>query len=103
MCGRFALWTLVRALMEEFELEEATFEPGPRYNLAPTQRVASVVREAGGRGNRLVPMRWGLIPSWSKEAPGHALINARAEGIAEKPSFRTPFRKRRSANARSPT
>jgi putative SOS response-associated peptidase YedK len=93
MCGRFALWTLVRALMEEFGLEEANFEPEPRYNIAPTQRVAAVVRE-GGR-DRLVGMRWGFVAPWAKEASGIAPINARAETVAEKPTFRAAFRQHR--------
>ncbi len=93
MCGRFALWSLIRALMEEFDLEEAELELRPRWNIAPTQRVQVVARRDGA--NRLVEMRWGLIASWSKEMPSGAPINARSETVAEKPTFRVPFRRRR--------
>jgi putative SOS response-associated peptidase YedK len=65
----------------------------PRYNLAPQQE-APVVVDGGAR--RLVVMKWGLVPSWSKDAAaGYRMINARAETAPEKPSFRGPFRKQR--------
>ena len=68
---------------------------GPRYNIAPTQE-APVVR-AGEDGRREVAMlRWGLVPFWAKDPKmGAKLINARSETVAEKPSFRNAFRKRR--------
>jgi putative SOS response-associated peptidase YedK len=66
----------------------------PRYNIAPTQEILAV-REANGV-REPVMMRWGLIPSWSKEpGGGPPLINARADSLAEKPSFRTAYRRRR--------
>lgn len=65
-----------------------------RYNVAPTQEVG-VVRAAEG-GRRLSMLRWGLLPPWAKDAAIAArLINARAETVAEKPSFRSAFRSRR--------
>jgi putative SOS response-associated peptidase YedK len=65
----------------------------PRYNIAPTQAVITVTDE-GER--RLEQMRWGLIPSWAKDAKiGSSLINARAETLAEKPAFRSAFKRRR--------
>jgi putative SOS response-associated peptidase YedK len=64
-----------------------------RYNIAPTQLVP-VVRQRGDGTRQIVLMRWGLIPSWAKEA-GEGLINARAETVNEKPSFRQSFRQRR--------
>jgi putative SOS response-associated peptidase YedK len=72
----------------------ALFEP--RYNIAPTQDVL-VVRVQPKQGEReAVMLRWGLVPSWSKELQsGPPMINARGETIAEKPSFRTAVRKRR--------
>ncbi len=94
MCGRFALWSLVRALMEEFDLDGPLPDVAPRYNIAPTQQVPLVVRREGG--NRLVEMRWGLVAHWSKEASSRAPINARSETAAEKPTFRTPLRRRRA-------
>jgi putative SOS response-associated peptidase YedK len=66
----------------------------PRYNIAPTQYVAAV-RETGGP-RELAMLYWGLVPSWAKEkAIGARMINARAETLAEKPSFRSAFRRRR--------
>jgi putative SOS response-associated peptidase YedK len=65
----------------------------PRYNIAPTQTVI-VVNDTGDR--QLVPMRWGLIPSWAKDPSiGNRMINARAESIAEKPAFRAALKRRR--------
>lgn len=66
----------------------------PRYNIAPSQPVPVVIRESGQR--RFLLVRWGLVPSWAKEMPQSLLINARAETIAEKPSFRGAFRHRRA-------
>jgi len=91
MCGRFALvhWT---ALADVFGLDEVAPEP-PRYNLAPTQSVAVITNEARRRLDRAV---WGLIPSWAKDrSVGARMINARAETLAEKPSFKTAFQRRR--------
>jgi putative SOS response-associated peptidase YedK len=69
----------------------------PRYNIAPTQLVICV-REVSEQPNsrEAVPMRWGLIPFWAKDMTiGNQLINARSETVAEKPSFRNAFAKRR--------
>jgi putative SOS response-associated peptidase YedK len=94
MCGRFTLATPAQTIAEAFELGAAP-DLRPRYNIAPTQPVA-VVRAAVGDGRELATLHWGLIPSWSKDAEiGARLINARAETIAEKPSFRSAFRSRR--------
>ena len=65
----------------------------PRYNIAPRQDVLCVIRN---RENHLEPLRWGLIPFWAKDpAIGNRLINARAETVAKKPSFRNAFAKHR--------
>jgi putative SOS response-associated peptidase YedK len=93
MCGRFTLRTPARDLVEVFELLR---EPqlSHRYNIAPTQKVA-VVRQ-DGKSRELSMMRWGLVPAWSKDPKaGPPLINARAETVATKPSFRTSFKHRR--------
>ena len=93
MCGRFTLATPGQTIAEAFELQAAP-DLRPRYNIAPTQAVAAI-RDAGA-GRDLVMLHWGLIPSWSKDAAiGARMINARGETVAEKPSFRTPFRSRR--------
>lgn len=95
MCGRFTLTTPGDLLAELFRLLQMPVLP-PRYNIAPTQPV-EVVRAGPGRGRRTIaPMRWGLIPSWSKSpAAGAPLINARSETVATRPAFRAAFRRRR--------
>ncbi|MFN3412669.1 MAG: SOS response-associated peptidase [Thermoanaerobaculum sp.] len=86
MCGRFVQATPGEVIAEVFGLSEVS-ELAPRYNVAPSQEAAVVRAEAGGR--KLAFCRWGLIPSWAKDpAIGNRLINARAETLGEKPSFR---------------
>jgi len=94
MCGRYFLTHPGDVLAADLRLEGAV-EVTPRYNIAPTQRVPIV--RAGDTGARETSTaRWGLVPVWAKDpAIGHRLINARAESVAEKPSFRDSFRKRR--------
>jgi putative SOS response-associated peptidase YedK len=94
MCGRFVQYTLFPLLKKEFSLkfgEELSLPPS--YNIAPTQQVPVVVNEDG---NRLITCRWGLIPPWAKDTTvGNRMINARAETVAEKPSFKGPFKNHR--------
>ncbi len=94
MCGRFALDDDGTAVQQEFNLAE-TPQLAPRYNIAPTQPIAAVGQRAdGSRG--LTHFTWGLIPSWAKDPSiGSKMINARAETVAEKPSFRASFQRRR--------
>ena len=92
MCGRFTLTTPGEVLAEAFGLDEPP-TLAPRYNIAPTQPVAAVRREADGR-RRLVLLGWGLVPPIPRES-GRPLINARAETAASLPSFRDAFRARR--------
>jgi putative SOS response-associated peptidase YedK len=93
MCGRFTLILDPVALREDLDLGESTTELAPRYNIAPTQPVA-VVADAQKRAIGM--FRWGLIPSWAKDPSiGNRLINARAETLMEKPSFKTAFQRRR--------
>jgi putative SOS response-associated peptidase YedK len=94
MCGRYVLTVPGDLLASAFGLEEVP-ELAPRYNIAPSQ-VVPIVR-AGESGRReLAFARWGLVPHWAKEAAiGNRLINARAEGLADKPSFRDSFKRRR--------
>ena len=93
MCGRFVQDSLFPLLQREFNLKSAEVDLSPSYNIAPTQEVAVVVNEDG---NRLVMCRWGLIPPGARDiAIGNRMINARAETVAEKPSFRAAFRKHR--------
>jgi putative SOS response-associated peptidase YedK len=94
MCGRYTLRTPIDVLAEGFEIEEHPSSITPNYNVAPTQEVAAVVEEDEKR--KLEMFHWGLIPSWAKDpAIGNKMINARAETAAEKPSFRSAFKKRR--------
>jgi putative SOS response-associated peptidase YedK len=93
MCGRFALFASGEEVAERFQLPETPlFEP--RYNIAPTQPVATIRATPAGRAFAL--LRWGLIPSWASDpAIGNNLINARCETVADKPSFRSAFKQRR--------
>ena len=102
MCGRYSLTTVPEAMRALFGFENLPNLP-PRYNIAPTQQVA-VVRSGDGTGEGgaeggardLVMMRWGLIPHWAKDASmGSKMINARAETLTEKPSFREAVKTRR--------
>jgi putative SOS response-associated peptidase YedK len=91
MCGRYTLRTPVDSVAEAFEIEEYPSSITPNYNIAPTQEVAAVVEEDEKR--KLEMLHWGLIPSWAKDPSiGNKMINARAETVAEKPSFRRAFK-----------
>lgn len=94
MCGRFTLAVDPADLMDAFPGFAPPAEPlTPRYNIAPSQPVAVVANT--GR-NAIEMFRWGLIPSWAKDPNiGNRLINARAETLAEKPSFRSAYKRRR--------
>jgi putative SOS response-associated peptidase YedK len=93
MCGRFTLTADLGTLQENFPFVEMPEGMQPRFNIAPTQPVAVVPND--GR-NRLDFYVWGLIPSWAKDPGiGNRMINARAETLQEKPSFRTAFKRRR--------
>jgi putative SOS response-associated peptidase YedK len=95
MCGRFTLTTSGEALARFFDLGEVPLL-APRYNIAPTQLVLAVRRTAGEEKRQAVFLRWGLIPSWAKDAQiANQLINARSETAADKPAFRTALRRRR--------
>ncbi|MGB7962931.1 MAG: SOS response-associated peptidase [Propionicimonas sp.] len=99
MCGRYAASANQDLLEEAFEIDDVAGPlPSPSFNVAPTDLVPAVVERVidGQLRRRLVPLRWGLVPSWSKTASGAArLINARLETVAEKPSFRRAFAVRR--------
>ena len=95
MCGRFALATPSESLAEHFQVIE--FPPlRPRYNIAPTQPVTAVKRSREHAGRDACIFTWGLVPSWSKDpGMGARMINARAETVSEKPSFRSPLKYKR--------
>ncbi len=93
MCGRYTLTAPSESLAEMLPGLEITDEISPRYNIAPTQEVAVVPNNGE---NRMEYFRWGLIPSWAKDPKiGNRMINARSETLAEKPSFRTAYKRRR--------
>ena len=96
MCGRYAFYSPHEAVEDVFgPFVPGAVVPPPRWNIAPTTRVA-VVRGRPGGERELVLLQWGLIPSWAKDRSiGARLINARAESLAEKPAFRTAYRRRR--------
>ena len=95
MCGRFTLFEADKVLSKEFGVSGVP-PLSPRYNIAPSQPIAAVRTPHTGTGRELALLRWGLIPSWSKDpAIGNRLINARAETVREKPSFRIAFRRHR--------
>jgi Uncharacterized conserved protein len=106
MCGRFVSARKRLELLEEFGVERDRVaaspdpEPAPDYNVAPTKKIFAVLerpaREDEPQARELRVLRWGLVPSWAKEASiGSRMINARAETVAVKPAFRRAFTKRR--------
>jgi putative SOS response-associated peptidase YedK len=93
MCGRFIRSQSIPRIAQEFGVAEISCDLGPSYNIAPTQKVAVVITDGV---KKLVPVRWGLVPSWAKEISiGSKMINARAETITEKASYRNAFKRRR--------
>lgn len=94
MCGRFAFYSPSEATAALFGVE-GSVPVEARYNIAPTQYVAAI-RDAEDESRELTMLRWGLVPFWAKDpAIGNRMINARAETVAEKPSFRAAYRHRR--------
>lgn len=95
MCGRYRLTAKERYLRDHFGLDDDP-EWMPRWNIAPTQQVAVVRRPPKENGRTFSQMRWGLIPSWAKDASIAAhTINAMGETVAEKPAFKESLRQRR--------
>ncbi len=93
MCARYNLRMTPARLAEIFHTVRQ-MEFRPRFNISPTQTVVVIRQDDGQRFP--APMRWGLVPVWSKNPKaGPPLINARAETVADKPAFRSAFRKRR--------
>lgn len=94
MCARFVLFTPPEMLAVRFSLPQVPALT-PRYNVAPSQEIPVVGAKANGQGRGLAMFRWGLIPSWSADASGPKPVNAKSETVAELPSFRDSFRRRR--------
>jgi putative SOS response-associated peptidase YedK len=114
MCGRFASTSKVDEIIEALGVEEVRTEPlPPRYNVAPTSQIYAVATsrspvpaeeggaeaedEESGHAHRVLgTFRWGLVPSWAKDVSvGYKMINARSEGIGERPAYRRALLKRR--------
>lgn len=97
MCGRMTSTTSPDEIAKHFDVEridKRVDELPARYNVAPTQDIMVIAEHKDGR--RLEPMRWGLVPFFSKDMSGAArMINARAEAVADKPAYRHAFAKRR--------
>lgn len=94
MCGRFAFFSPAEAITAAFGFDAPKVFT-PRYNIAPTQDVMTVMRNADGELQWSL-LHWGLVPFWAKDpSVGNRMINARAETIAEKPAYRTAFSRRR--------
>ena len=95
MCGRFSQTATPDVIADQFEVNEPPLFK-PRYNIAPSQQVATIRLNPEAAKRECVMLRWGLIPSWAKDSKiGNQCINAKAETVAEKPSFRSAFNKRR--------
>jgi putative SOS response-associated peptidase YedK len=94
MCGRFTASFEFREIKLLFNLQRDIPLFARRYNIAPSQEVPVIVQNDGV--NELKPMKWGLVPSWAPDPEiGNRLINARAETLTEKPSFRRLVQQRR--------
>ena len=95
MCGRFSQTASPEVIAQQFEFTDPPLFT-PRYNIAPSQPIAAIRIDPDTPTRKLVMLRWGLIPSWAKDPKiGNQCINAKAETVAEKPSFRSAFKKRR--------
>ena len=93
MCGRYTQTKGPYDIRLQLNIDEFLREITPRYNISPGQRAPVIVND-GRVALRL--MQWGLVPSWAKDpAIGNRMINARAETLTEKPSFKRLVGKRR--------
>lgn len=96
MCGRFTLTTDIDFVITRFNLSGkfGLDDYKLRYNIAPSQSVLCIIHD--GEKNRAGYLKWGLVPSWTKDPKiGYKMINARAETLEDKPSFKASFKKRR--------
>jgi putative SOS response-associated peptidase YedK len=95
MCGRFTTTAERERIKEMFRLQRlGQFDP--RFNIAPSQPVLAVRLDQASGEREGVMLKWGLIPAWAKDPKiGNSLANARADTVAEKPAFRSAFKRRR--------
>ncbi len=95
MCGRYLLISPIAELRRVFGVADPGIDLAPRWNIAPTTECLAVLRNAAGL-RAFARLRWGLVPSWARDAGGAAcMINARGETVAEKPAYRDALRRRR--------
>lgn len=95
MCGRYLLISPIEALRRIFDAGVTGINLQPRWNIAPTTACPVLRRDADGE-RRFGMLRWGLVPSWARDASGASrMINARGETVAEKPAYREALRRRR--------
>ena len=93
MCGRFTLHHSIEKIAQRFSVPEFSLPFGPRYNIAPSQNVTAIIQTDQ---REFADFKWGLLPFWAKDPKiGNKLINARAETLGEKPSFKYALAKRR--------
>jgi len=96
MCGRYRLSRRKQIIEEHFDVVSGEEDWTPRYNIAPTQAVPVIRQNPKEPRREMSLLRWGLIPSWSKDASGAArMINARSETAATLPAFREALKLRR--------
>lgn len=97
MCGRYTLFADAIVIADRFyivNLDQSLIRP--RYNIAPSQNVAAIVRDDNKQENRLGMLRWGLVPVWAKDMSiGYKMINARSETVHQKPAYKRLLKKRR--------
>ncbi|SNZ14004.1 Putative SOS response-associated peptidase YedK [Terribacillus aidingensis] len=94
MCGRFTLLTPWEELLRTYDAVSEIESLEPSYNIAPTQQIAAIIHD--GKKRKLGSLRWGLIPPWAPDKKiGSKMINARAETLQEKRSFKKAFQKQR--------
>lgn len=94
MCGRFVLISDLSSIVQAFNIQNVSTSFSSGWNIRPGQQIAAVIQR--GNENYLTNFVWGLLPSWARDPSiGAKLINARAETVNEKPSFKKAFAKRR--------
>lgn len=94
MCGRFYLQADILALESEFDIHDHGLELSPRYNIAPSTNILTIIQR--DQQKQAEWMRWGLVPFWSKGIdPRYSMFNARAETLSSKPAFKNPFKRTR--------
>lgn len=96
MCGRFTQTASLQSIIEQFNVDEPLPLFKANYNIAPTQNIVAIRLKTESAQRECVLLKWGLIPVWAKEAKfGNQCINAKCETVAEKPAYRSAFKKRR--------